>query len=211
MIRALQRIVLASLVAVGSAIGRFTARYEGATFSSSRSYIPAATQSARFDACSAARIELVRKSRYFERNCALLNRAVDIFECYVAGPEYQISPASSDLEWNSRAAEWWAGWCRYPDLTSRQTFGTLFSLAVRTWVVDGEAFILLTRDMSGRPRIQLFEGHLVNTPPHSARSRATRSSTAWLSIGTAGQPAITSPRKTRAARRATGQRPRPIM
>lgn len=125
-------------------------------------------QSARFDATCATRTELVRKSRYFEKNNAVYNRIVDLFETYTVGAGLQMNPASADQEWNARAKLAWDGWIPLCDLTSRQSFGTLMGLAVRTWFVDGECFILLVKGPSGRPRIQLIEGHLVGTPPQLA-------------------------------------------
>lgn len=157
-----------------STLRRILARYEGARWSPSRSYLPAAVQSARFDAGAATRLELVRKSRYFEKNNALYNRAADLFECYVVGADLQINPASSDTEWNANAKFAWDGWAPLCDLTSRQSFGTLMGLVARTWFVDGEVFILLTRGESGRPRLQLIEGHLVGTPPDLAELEGDR-------------------------------------
>lgn len=168
MFRTARNLVLAAAIAMGSWANRVQARYEGATRSTSRSHIPAAVQSARFDASCSARNELVRKARYFEKNSAIFNRLADIFENYTAGAGLQLTPASSDPEWNKRAKEWWDGWCRYPDLTSRSSFGTVLSLIARTWFVDGECFVLLTKGESGRPRIQLLEGHLCATPPSLA-------------------------------------------
>jgi capsid protein len=79
-----------------------------------------------------------------------------------------LTPSSSDPAWNAAAADWWKGWCENADLTSRASFGTILALASRSWFIDGESFILLTRGESNRPRIQLIEGHLVNTPDQFA-------------------------------------------
>lgn len=147
---------------------RITARYEGARWDYRRSWIPATVQSARFDATFATRTELVRKSRYFEKNNAVYNRIVDLFESYTIGAGLQMNPSSTDARWNANAKIAWDGWTPLCDLTSRQSFGTLMGLAVRTWFVDGECFILLAKGPSGRPRIQLIEGHLVGTPPELA-------------------------------------------
>jgi len=144
---------------------RILSRYEGATFSTSRSWIPAGIQSARFDASASTRLEIVRKSRYFEKNNALFNRMADLFECYTVGAGLQITPASTDEQWNPLAKFAWTGFELQADLTSRQPFSTLMGLVARTWFVDGEVFILLTHGPSGRPRIQLIESHLVGTPP----------------------------------------------
>jgi lambda family phage portal protein len=143
-------------------------RYEGARTSTERSWIPATVQSMRFDASPSVRSELVRKSRYFERNSDLMNRLADIFEAYTVGTGLNVSSASSDPAWNQKAQVWWDTWCRFPDQNSRQEFGTLQGLMARSWFVDGEVFVLFTQDAAAGgkriPRLQLVESHLVRTP-----------------------------------------------
>lgn len=144
----------------------FINSYLGAQrWSPNRSYVPGHVQDARFDAPEAVRTELVRKSRYFERNNAIVNRIADLFEQYTVGT---VIPDSSDDDYNELLSEAWDAWQRFPDLTSRQTFATLCSLVARSWEVDGEIFILLTRGETPpyRPRIQLIETHRIHTPPH---------------------------------------------
>jgi hypothetical protein len=152
---------------IGAGIGSWLLanRFEGATWSSDRSYLPGAVQSARFDVSCGTRTELVRRSRYFEKNNSIVNRLADLFECYTAGAGMQLHPSSSDAAWNKKAKASWETWTQFADLTSRASFGTLMSLAARTWFIDGEVFIVLTRGESGRPRLQLIEGHLCQTPP----------------------------------------------
>lgn len=150
--------------------GAILARYEGAQFSTSRSAVAGYVQDARFDADSATQFEMVRKSRYFERNSGIYNRLCDLFEQYVVGPQgITVVPASSDQEWNKRASDWFDGWSAMPDLTSRQSWSTIQSLAARTWFVDGEVFCLKTsgrprEDSASYPRIQLVERHRVESP-----------------------------------------------
>jgi capsid protein len=144
---------------------RIKAWFEGARQSPARGIICSPVQSARFDATAATRTILVGKSRYFEQNNAIQNRLADIFESYTVGSGLVVNPASSSPEWNEKAKAWWDEWCLYPDLTSRQTFASLQALAARSWFVDGEIFCLKTRGEKGFARIQMFEGHLVGTPP----------------------------------------------
>jgi hypothetical protein len=55
-------------------------RYEAAQPSyGERSYIFGAVQDARFDADSCTRLEIVRKSSYFDLNNAIVNRLADDF------------------------------------------------------------------------------------------------------------------------------------
>jgi lambda family phage portal protein len=139
-------------------------RYEGAGNSLRRSYLDTSYTSARFDVTASTRQQIVRKSRYFEQNNAVMNRLGDLFESYTVGSNFSVQPASSDPAWNLRAKKAWDIWCRYPDIGSRQSFGTLMSLAARGWFFDGESFLLLTKGESGRPRLQLIEPQQVATP-----------------------------------------------
>lgn len=131
-----------------------------------RSLIFGTTQDARLDITQSDRLELVRRSRNWEQNSGIANRLGDLFEQFTTGANgLQMVPNSKDEEWNAAASEWWNVWCQYPDLTSRQPFSILQSLIARRWFFDGEVFIYKTFSPdSGRPRIQLFEGHRVETP-----------------------------------------------
>jgi lambda family phage portal protein len=164
-------IVAIAFTAIGSKISPIEGRYEaGQYFSTRRSWLPAWVRDARFDANSATRLEILRKARYFERNNAIVNRLADLFEQYTVGPNgLRFVPASSDPEWNKRAAAWWSDWCKLCDLTTLQNFGTIQSLCARSWAIDGEIFLLKTRGKirdngQSYPRIQLIESHRVETP-----------------------------------------------
>jgi lambda family phage portal protein len=137
------------------------ARFEGASFVTHRSYIPEVVQSPRWDVDSITRNELVRRSRYFEKNNAFVNRLADLQEQYTVGAGIEFFPASSDPVWNVAALRYWRDWQRFADLSSRQSFGTLQGIIARAVFVDGESFILLTEGDTGRPRIQLVETHRV--------------------------------------------------
>ena len=139
-------------------------RYEGATWSSKRSMLPGQVQSARLDISSYTRMELVRKSRYFEKNNPIYNRIADLWELYISGQGLAVSPNSSSMDWNATALRSFETWCRFCDFTGRQNFGTIIGLWARAWFVDGEVFVLLTRGETGRPRLQTIEAHLVSTP-----------------------------------------------
>jgi capsid protein len=155
-----------------SFVRRIVARYDGATFSPGRSWVHGSYQSARFDADAHSRSEMARKMRAFERNNPMVQALAGKFENFVVGANPQLSPNSSDAEWNRRAKEWWDQWCQYCDLTSRQGFGTILALIARRWFIEGDVFIVLTTgsDARGkRPRIQLIESHLCRTPKEYAR------------------------------------------
>lgn len=133
-----------------------------------RSYIWSYTTDARFDANQATRLELIRKIRYFEQNCSLVQALASLFEQFVVGATgLIITPATEDVVWGMLAKQWFSDWSQYPDLTSLQDWACLQGLIARTWFIDGEIFILKSRGDTPpfRPRLQLIEGHRVGTPP----------------------------------------------
>lgn len=155
--------------------------YEGARrYSTERSFIHGYPTDPRFDADQVTRLELLHKSRYFERNSAILNRLADLFEQFTVGScGLQILPDSTDETWNDSAKTWWDSWCSSCDLASSLNFGMIQSLVARAWFIDGEIFI---RKVTGRvktaglqsgkpvfvPKIQLLEAHRIETPGHLA-------------------------------------------
>jgi lambda family phage portal protein len=162
-IRGTQRV--AGAIAQRFRRGDIQARYEGAVAQPYRSRLNAQLRDARYDQPPSTREILQKKARYFERNSALVNRLVDLFETYVVGQGIQFFPNSSDAAWNTAATNYWAAWKPFADLLSRQHFDVLQGLVARSFVIDGEIFILLTRGTGGRPRLQLIEAHRCKTPP----------------------------------------------
>lgn len=139
--------------------------YEAARFSIERSYLRGALQDVRLDISKATREELQRKSRYFEKNSSLYNKLADLWEQYVTGTGLQFYATTTNSTWNSIADRAWEQWKGFADISSRFGFDNLQGIAVRSLFVDGEVFVLLTRDQANnRPRIQLIEAHRCKTP-----------------------------------------------
>src|SRR5438552_3654896 len=162
-----ERLSVALSALLGRAVpqNRYEAAYQGF---GDRSWLPASVQDARIDADASTRLELVRRSRYWERNNAIVNRLADVFEQYTVGPAgLQVIPSHpDDADWNHAASQWWADWCKFPDVSSALPMSVVQSVMARTWFVDGEAFVYKTfSPETGRPRIQLIEGHRIGTPP----------------------------------------------
>lgn len=155
----IQRIKLASRFVVAP-----KARYEGASRVPNRSLIPGTIRGARWDVNQYERAEIVRKSRYFEKNNAFVNRLADLFEQYTVGQGLSFFPSSEDDLWNAAALRYWRDWQKFADLSSRLSFGTLQGIISRALFIDGEIFILLTRGETGNPRVQLIESHRVKNP-----------------------------------------------
>lgn len=146
---------------------KILAEYEaGKRWQKDRSYLHGYVQDPRFDATECVRTELVRKSRWFEKNDPLANRLAEVFTEFTVGAYGPpISPATADEDWNQRASDWLEEWNPVADLTSRFGYGGVMTTAAWRRFFDGEFFILKTKGDSNRPRIQGISAHRVATPP----------------------------------------------
>lgn len=162
-------------------------RYEGAAFSVGRSTVPGGLQDARADISKSTREELVRKSRYFEKNSALLNKLCDTWEQYTVGTGLQFYATSTAAGWNALADGAWERWKPFADVSSRFGFDNLQGVISRSLFVDGEVFVILTRGDGNRPRIQILEGPLCKTPD-SMRDQEGKTIVDGIEIDPRGRP-----------------------
>ena len=170
------------MVKLWNKIRRFVAsvfgRYEAATYSIGRSWLPGGLADARIDISKSTREEIMRKARYFEKNSAIARRIGSVYCDFTVGSTGMVfNMASSDPEWNARAKEYWEQTAMRIDLNSRQTFGSLQQLVAWRDIFDGDCFIIKTRkqDRSGKfwPAIQIIEAHLCKTPPRLQANEGT--------------------------------------
>lgn len=162
--------------AIKNLLSRIFGRYEaGIQWQKQRTYLPGFVQDPRFDADQATRMELVRKSRYFEKNGGIGQALGEKFIEFTVGPYGpQMIPASSDEEWNQRASDWLGEWTHFADLTSRLGYAGIMTTAACRRFFDGEFFILKTRGETGRPRLQGISAHRVATPMSMMADEGTR-------------------------------------
>lgn len=173
-------------------VQKIKARYEAAQPSTWRSHIPTGPQDARFNVTQSSRTIIAEKAKHFEDNNAIAQRIGSVFVDYTVGANGLILiPNSTDQTWNEAAKKYWNQWCVFPDVRSRQNFGTLQGLIAWRWLFDGEIFLLKTRGKSadGRtfPRLQLIEYYLVQTPPDRSRDEG-KTIVDGVEIDAAGRP-----------------------
>lgn len=138
-------------------------KYDATEWSSQRSWRSAPLQDAKMDLNYSSREMLQAKSRDWERNSPIYAKLADTWEQYTVGIGIQFSAASSDPVWNALADETWEKWKSVADVQGRFGFDNLQGIISRRLFVDGECFVLLTRD-NLFPRIQLLEAHRCKTP-----------------------------------------------
>lgn len=146
--------------------GKPSAEYEaGKRYQKDRTHLYGFVQDPRFDATECVRSELVRKSRWFEKNDPLANRLAEVFVEFTVGAYGPpMSPASGDEEWNQRATDWLEEWSPLADLTTRFGYGGIMTTAAWRRFFDGEFFILKTKGERNQPRLQGISAHRVATP-----------------------------------------------
>ncbi|MCX7841123.1 MAG: phage portal protein, partial [Anaerolineae bacterium] len=154
-------------------LSRIVNRYDAASFTTSRSYRPLTYGDARVDLTKGTREVLQARSRDFERNSPLYTKLCDIWEQYTVGTGIQLYSASSDAEWNIAADRVWERWKPVADIQSRLGFDNLQGIISRSLFVDGEIFVVLTRE-GQFPRVQLVEAHRCKTPPQLEKFEGVR-------------------------------------
>ncbi|MEX0331471.1 MAG: phage portal protein [Puniceicoccaceae bacterium] len=138
--------------------------YEAANPSIRRSRVPGAAPSdARRELTAHTRRELVRKSRYLNKNSGFSREVVGDMAIYSTGDGIRPQAQTADPAWNRQAEEFFKRWSARPEVTNRFSFEECQNLVCRGIDVDGEYFVLKIRDKFGRARIQLVESHRIGS------------------------------------------------
>lgn len=136
--------------------------YEGANASPRRSPVPGvAPRDAKFDLSFAVRRELVRRSRYLHKNSGFVRELVGNMAIYSTGDGIRPQAQSPDPAWNRLAEDYFKQWSSRCEITGRFSFEECQAIICRGMDVDGEYFVLKTRDRLGFPALQLIEAHRV--------------------------------------------------
>lgn len=136
--------------------------YDAANWSPSRGRVPgSAPRDAKLDLSPGVRTELVRRSRYLHRNSGFVREMVSNMAIYSTGDGIRPQAQSPDADWNRRAEEVFRRWSAKCEVTGRFSFEECQSLVCRAMDVDGEFFVLKTRDRNGLAKIQLIETHRI--------------------------------------------------
>ncbi|MCC6356260.1 MAG: phage portal protein, partial [Verrucomicrobiae bacterium] len=144
------------------AFGGYGSPYEGANQSQARGRVPGATPGdARRDLSAPVRTELVRRSRYLSKNSGFVRELVGDMAIYSTGDGIRPQAQSPDPEWNRGAEAYFKSWSARCEVTGRFSFEECQSIVCRGIDIDGEYFVLKTRDAAGEPVIQLIEAHRV--------------------------------------------------
>ena len=140
--------------------------YESTRYNSGRrSFLFLATaQDQKRDLTAGARLEMLRKMRWGERNSGPIRAMVNDLVLYTVGDGFSAQPSTADSDWNARALAYWNNATKRIDITGRFSFNELLRIAERRWVVDGDFFLGKVRNGSGVAKLQGIEAHRVANP-----------------------------------------------
>lgn len=140
----------------------WTTPFESVNHSSRRGAVPGvAPTDAWKEMPRWVRSEMVRKSRYLQKNSGFVRELVGTTAIYSTGDGIRTQAQSGDPAWNKQAEEYFSAWSARCEVTGRFSFEECQTLVCRGMDVDGEYFIHKTRDRLQEPRIQLIESHRV--------------------------------------------------
>lgn len=136
--------------------------FEGANYSTSRSMIYTISPSDfRKEMTPYDRRELVRRTRYLEKNSGFLREYIGTMAMYSVGDGINPQAMTTDAEWNKAAEAYFAEWCRVCEITRRFSFREVQQLICRAIDRDGEVFVLKVRGPNNEPMLQVLESHRV--------------------------------------------------
>ena len=108
------------------------------------------------------RRDILSQSRYIYRSDGTIKELVDNMALYSIGTGITPQPLTSDADLNTRIQQDFARWWQKPEISGRFTGREIQKFISTAYDVDGEIFIIKTRDKAtNEPRIQLIEAQQV--------------------------------------------------
>lgn len=142
----------------------YNGSFESAKYSIARTRVDSPPpQDFRQELNESTRLELVRLSRWLEKNNGFYKQIIKDNGIYSVGDGIFLQALGGDGEWQSLVETEWEQECDSPEVTGR--FSMLESLYIISETIDrdGEIFIIKTKSKN-KPKYQMIETHRVSTP-----------------------------------------------
>jgi capsid protein len=138
--------------------------FESARYSIARTRVDSPPPSDfKLEMNESTRLELVRLSRWLEKNNGFYKQIIRDTAIYVCGDGYTLQCLGGDGEWQSLVETEWAQESVSPEVTGRFSMLESIIIICETIDRDGEIFAIKTI-IDGEPKFQLIETHRVSTP-----------------------------------------------
>jgi capsid protein len=159
------RLTIASLVGGKAIKVAYQGAFESARQSVHRTRIEAPPPSDfRRELNDTTRKELVRLSRYLEKNNGLYRQMIKDNALYSVGDGITPQCVGGDFEWQTIIESEWEAECENPEVSGRFSMTEALHIISNALDVDGEIFAIKCK-RSKIPKFQLIESHRVATPP----------------------------------------------
>jgi len=131
-------------------------------FSTTRAQLFApVAQDQRKDLSPRDRVEMMRRTRWGDRNSSMVRQILSDITQYTIGDG--IRPQSHCK--NAKLYEqYFHDWSQKCDITNRFSFAQAQAILLRSACRDGDSFAIKVFDASGQPKLQLVEAHRVGNP-----------------------------------------------
>ena len=143
----------------------YTGTWDSARYSPNRTRIDAPMPTDfRKEMTATVRREMVRLSRWLEKNNGLFRQQIKDTALYSIGDGIHMQANGGDFDWQSLIEAEWEQESESPEVTGR------FSLLESLYIIcesldrDGEIFLIKAK-RNGVPKFQIIESHRVETPP----------------------------------------------
>lgn len=143
----------------------YTGSFESAKYSIHRTRVDAVMPADfRLELSEAARVELVRLSRWMANNNGFYRQMVRDTSTYAVGDGFALQALGGDSDWQSLIEAEWEAEMKNAEVTGRYSLLESLTLMCEAIDVDGEIFVIKTIK-GGIPKFQLVESHRIQTPP----------------------------------------------
>jgi capsid protein len=138
--------------------------FESARYSIARTRVDSPPPSDfKLEMNESTRLELVRLSRWLEKNNGFYKQIIRDTAIYAVGDGYTLQCLGGDGEWQSLIETEWQQESVSPEVTGRFSLLESITIICETVDRDGEIFAIKTI-IDGEPKFQLIETHRVSTP-----------------------------------------------
>jgi capsid protein len=119
----------------------------------------------RMEMTGATRREMVRLSRWLEKNNGLYKQMIRDTAIYSIGEGIGLQALGGDYEWQNLVEAEWEQECIRPEISGRFSMLECLYIICEALDRDGEIFAIKTKDKKGNPKFQIIESHRVETAP----------------------------------------------
>jgi len=119
----------------------------------------------RMEMTGATRREMVRLSRWLEKNNGLYKQMIKDTAIYSIGEGIGLQCLGGDYDWQNLVEAEWEQECIRPEVSGRFSMVESLFIICEALDRDGEIFVIKCKDKKGQPKFQIIEAHRVETPP----------------------------------------------